>query len=169
MLGLGASDLALKSSNPLDFNSSALVHRVQAVRLLNQAVAAPPKDRYEADARFATLMVLTFQTACMPEAWTDFFTMLRGCVLHGEQVDENGSCFISFMQSNHFATMEERFNEAQLEVMDPQSLDHATASLAALKPHCKPGIEQEYQELLSELIKEAYVSAKSCASQRRND
>lgn len=105
----------------------------------------------------------------MPEAWTDFFTMLRGCVLHGERVDEDDSYFVAFMRSNHFATMEERFNEVQLEVLDPQSLDHATASLAALKPHCKPGIEQEYHELLSELVKQAYVSAKTCASQRCDD
>jgi hypothetical protein len=104
----------------------------------------------------------------MAEAWTDFLTMLRGCVLHGEQVDEEDSYFVSFMRSNHFATMDERFNEAQLEVLDPQSLDHATASLAALKPHCKPGIEQEYHELLSGLVKEAYVSAKTCVPQRRD-
>jgi hypothetical protein len=112
MLGLAASDLALTSSNPLDFNSSALAHRVQAVRLLNRAVSTPLKDRYEADARFATLMVLTFQSACMPAALTDFLTMRRSCVVHGFQVDEMESYFVSFMRDNHSATMDVRLDTA---------------------------------------------------------
>lgn len=164
MLGLGASDLALVSSSPSDFNSSALAHRVQAFRLLNEAVAMPPKDRYEADARFATVMVLAFQSACMPEALTDFFTILRGCVLHGEQLDEVTSYFGSFLGNNHLATMEERFNEAQPENLDRNCLDQATASLAAIRPYCKPGIEQKYHELLSQVIQQAYVSLKNCGS-----
>lgn len=164
MLGLGASDLAMLSSNLSNFNSSALSHRVRSIQLLKQATSQPPKDKYEADARFATIMVLAQQSAYIPEALTDYFTILRGCVLHGGQVDEEASCFASLLGDNHLEAMEERFNNLQLDYLDRQCLDPATESLAALQPYCMPGIEQEYHMFLSELIRQAYVSPKNGGS-----
>lgn len=160
MLALGASDLG--STN---FSSSALAHRVQAIELLKEAVSRPPKDRYEADARFATVMVLAHQSAYMPEALTDFFTMLRGCVLHGEQLDDVASYFVGFRGDSHLSTMDELLNKVRLESLDRLCLLPATASLAALEPHCKPGIEREYHSILKQLIQQAYVSPKNGGSQ----
>lgn len=162
MLGLGASDLALISSNRAELASNALIHRVKAVSLFNQAMKTPSKDNFEADARFATLMVLTFQSSCMPDGFYDFLTMLRGCVLHGGEVIKNESCFITFWQMNHLNTMVERFTEAQVQSLDHGPLDEATESLAQLKPYCQPGVEERYHQILCELVEHAYTSPKDC-------
>jgi len=157
MLGLGASDLGLRCKESSELNSTAISHRIQAVRLLNQAFLAPPKDGHELDARFATLLILTFQSACMSEGLTDFLTMLRGCILQRALEDAPNSCF-AYLMPNHSLVMEQRISEAQLESLDIEYLDEAMMSLAALKPYCKPGVEQQFHELLCQVIQHAYIS-----------
>jgi len=160
MLGLGASDLSLRCKESSELNSTAIAHRIQAVRLLNQAFLTPPKDGYELDARFATLVILTFQSACMSEGLTDFLTMLRGCILQRAPEGAPNSCF-AYLMPNHSLVMEQRLSEAQLESLDIECLDQAMMSLAALKPYCKPGVEEQFHELLCQVIQHAYISLTS--------
>jgi hypothetical protein len=159
MLGLGASRLAMHAPKNSTPSTSGLAHRVKAVQLLGEAMKTDPKDKQEADARFATLMCLTFQSSCLAEGLIDFLTMLRGCVLSGSTIqDLNASCFASFMQKTHLETMEAMFDEQQLKTLRREPLDSATASLEALHPFCQQGVEQNYHKVLSNLIREAYVS-----------
>jgi hypothetical protein len=162
MLALGASRLAMDaSSTPAQIETSGLAHRVKAVQSLSAALKTDPKNKQEADARFATLMVLTFQSSCMPEGFMDFLTMLRGCVLSGYTIpDDKASCFASFLQKNHLETMEDKFDEQQLKDLKTESLDAATASLKALEPYCRTGVEASYHGVLAALISAAYVSPK---------
>src|ERR1700761_6185575 len=157
MLGLGASHLALTNSSPSELVSLGLNHRVKAMKQLNAVLSTPPKDSAEADARFATFMVLIFQSACLPDGLHDFLTMLRGCVLQGGSscVD---SFFAQFMESNHQKTMENLLEKADLDSLDTDVLDAGIFSLNQLQTYCKPGIELEYHELLLKGVQSAYIS-----------
>jgi hypothetical protein len=159
MLALGASHLNVTTSSPAEMESRALTHRVQAVNLLNKALSRPATSKAEADARFATFMNLTFQSACMKEGLIDFFTMLRGCILQGDLGEL--SAFASFFQDNHLKTMNIRFSQTQLEEMESEDLDGGVESLAALEPLCQTGVEKRYHQLLTELVLNAYTSPKA--------
>ncbi|KAK7216049.1 hypothetical protein V2G26_004052 [Clonostachys chloroleuca] len=79
MLGLAASHLCLSGRG--DHEAEALEHRVKSIKLLNQALCKPPTSKTESDARFSTLMVLTFQSSYMPDGMLEIFHMIRGCMI----------------------------------------------------------------------------------------
>lgn len=165
MLALGASHLSITTES--DLNSQALAHRVEAVNLLNKALARPAVSKEEADARFAAFMILTFQSSCMADGIFDFLTMLRGCMFQGKHVRLTDSAFSAFVgENNHLATMEERFTDAQLETLDTKTLGEAVASLAALLPLCETEVELRYHKLLTNIVTFAYTSPKAgkCSS-----
>jgi Fungal specific transcription factor domain len=157
MLGLGASHLALSSASPSELSSLGLNHRIKAMKLLNEVLAIPPADRAEADARFATFMVLVFQSACLPDGLYDFLTMLRGCVLQGD-TESMGGLFSQFMEINHLQTIEAMLKNVDLEPLDTDVLDAGIFSLNQLQSYCKPGIELEYHEEILNGVQAAYIS-----------
>jgi Zn(2)-Cys(6) binuclear cluster domain-containing protein/transcription factor-like protein len=158
MLGLGASHLALSAPSQSDIiGMSALSHRVEAIKRLNKALHTPAKDKYDADARFAALMLLTFQSSCLPDGLVDFLTMLRGCILHGKEVKPE-SFFVPFLKDNHVATMNEKLQNVSFETLDPDLLDQAMASLTKLRPYCSPGVELVYHEMLVDGVQAAHRS-----------
>ena len=156
MLALGASHLSVfgPSSQALKFR--ALTHRGEAVKLLNASLSRPAENKYEADARFAALMILTFQSSCMSDGLFDFLTMLRGCILQGD-LDED-SYFTSFMQGRHIETMEDKFKSLAIESLGDEAVDAALASLRRLLPYCQEGIEMTYHGLLTKIFQKAYTS-----------
>lgn len=154
MLGLGASHLELTSSS--NFQSVALVHRVEAIKSLNRALSVPPSSKAEADARFATFMVLTFQSTCMPDGLVDFLTMLRGCGLTGNLDDE--SKFSCFSKDRHVETMDTLIGENKELSLDVEAFDDAGASLVLIKPLCGADIEKEYHQLLTEIVENSHSS-----------
>ena len=157
MLGLGASHLALTNSSTSELSTLGLNHRIKAMTQLNAVLSTPPKNSTDADARFATFMVLIFQSACLPDGLQDFLTTLRGCVLLGglSSVD---SFFASFMEMNHQTTMAKLLQKADLDPLDSNVLDAGIFSLNQLQSFCKPGIELEYHALLLKGIQSAYIS-----------
>lgn len=160
MLALGASHLSITTD--ADLNSQALAHRVEAVNLLNKALARPAISKDEADARFAAFMILTFQSSCMADGIFDFLTMLRGCMFHGKYVRLTKSAFSAFVgESSHLSKMEERFTDAQLETLDTKTLGEAVASLTALLPLCETEVELRYHTLLTNIVTYAYTSPKA--------
>ena len=161
MLALGASDLGLRCRDSSEMNSLAMTHRIRAVGLLNQAILAPPKEAHELDARFATLLILTFQSACMSEGLTDFLTMLRGCYLQETHQNATNSYFASLEHDHLIAVMDRRILQAQLEALDSKCLDQVMLSLTALGPFCKPGMEQQFLNHLCRVTQLAYTSPSS--------
>jgi hypothetical protein len=160
MLALGASHLSITTGS--DLNSQALAHRVEAVNLLNKALARPALTKQEADARFAAFMVLTFQSTCMVDGIFDYLTMLRGCMFHGKHLRLADSAFSAFMGDNsHINTMEEEFTDAQLEALDTKTLGEAMASLAAILPLCETDVELRYHRLLTNVTTYAHASPKA--------
>lgn len=161
MLGLGASRLALTTAKPSVTETSGLAHRVKAMELLRKALREDPKDRDEADARFASLMVLTIQSSCLQEGMVDFLTTLRGSVLSGKTIhSKDASCFAAFFQKQYLNTVQERFSEEQLEQLDPEPLDNASDSLRRLRPYCQKGAEKAYFDLLLNLVESSYSAPK---------
>ncbi|QDS68130.1 hypothetical protein FKW77_010264 [Venturia effusa] len=160
MLALGASHLSITTES--DLNSRALVHRVEAMNLLNKALARPAITKEEADARFAAFMILTFQSSCMDDGIFDFLTMLRGCWIQGTHIRMPDSAFSAFVgEHSHLARMDERYTAAQLETLDVKMLDEAMASLTALLPLCEAEVELRYHKLLTNIVTFAYTSPKA--------
>ncbi|TID17465.1 hypothetical protein E6O75_ATG08211 [Venturia nashicola] len=160
MLALGASHLSITTET--DLNSQALAHRVEAVNLLNKALARPAITKEEADARFAAFMILTFQSSCMADGIFDFLTMFRGCMFQGKHIRVPESAFAAFLgEHNQTSKMNERFTDAQLENLDTKTLGEAVASLAAILPLCKTDVELHYHKLLTNIVNFAYTSPKS--------
>lgn len=158
MLGLGASHLALTAHDPTEFNTRALTHRVEAIRLLNKALSIPAKSGYEGDARFATFMVLIFQSACMPDGLVDFMTMLRGCIWQGH-ANSSQSLFSIFAEDEHLVTMEEMVKDLKFEPMNDEGLEGMMSSLQYLEPFCKLGVERRYLAMLTQSVQRAGESA----------
>jgi hypothetical protein len=154
MLGLGASHLALTAHDPAEFNTRALTHRVEAIRLLNQALSIPPGDRYEGDARFATFLVLIFQSACMRDGLVDFLLMLRGCIWQGH-ANSAQSLFSMFEQGEHLMTMEMMVKDLKIDSSEHEDLVGMMASLLCLEPFCERGVEKAYLNMLIESVERA--------------
>jgi Fungal specific transcription factor domain len=154
ILALGASHLNVITPSA-SLEAKALAHKVDAVRLLNRALSTPATTPADADARFAAVMVLTYQSSCMLDGLDDFMTMLRGCVLAGNLGNE--SIFRTFFAHDYINTIKEEQDDAYQRSMI-MCLDDAISSLAALQPLCRPGIECLYNALLVRLFQKAYVS-----------
>lgn len=160
MLALGASHLSITTE--ADLNSQALAHRVEAVNLLNKALARPAVTKEESDARYAAFMILTFQSSCMADGMFDYLTMLRGCMFQGKHVRMSNSAFSAFFREHsHLAKVEDKFTDAQLETLDVKTLGEAVASLTALLPLCETDVEFRYHKLLNNVVTFAYTSPKA--------
>jgi hypothetical protein len=162
ILGLGASHLALATEDSKDAQEQALAHRIKAVKGLNEAFLKPVISKYDADARFATLMNLTFQSACITDGLADFMTMLRGCVLQGAICGGMNTSFKAMAWDKHIDIMSERFGDLELSstAMDTKQLDGGMASLMALDEYCVHAVEKQYLAMLKSLVTESYNSPK---------
>lgn len=162
MLALGASHLTVVGPPQPEVQLRALSHRVEAVKLLNQALCTPAESRDEADARFASLMILTFQSSCIVDGLFDFLTMLRGCILQGELGD--GSYFSSFIKDRHIETVNAKIRAADIDPIENPVLAGAMRSVRALQPLCRKGVEKKYLEHLTSVFELACVSPQSGTS-----
>lgn len=156
MLALGASHLGLSVQD--DLHQQALAHRVDAVKSLNKALSRPATSKEEADARFATFMVLTFQSTCMPEGLTDFLTMLRGCVLNGDLGDD--SSFNRFTKNRHLRVVIDQISNKEIPSLDTKTLGEAVSSLAGIEPLCTTETEKRYHGILMDVAVKGYHSPK---------
>lgn len=151
MLGLAASHLnfATNSANPI-LHQQAIMHRVEAVRLLKNTLTTPAKTKEDADARFATFMVLTFQSTCMVDGMIEFLTMIRGCFLHGQLSDD--SAFSSFMRNRHLETMDALTDDLHNYKSNSKLLNEAKSSIDMLRPLCHHAVEFQIINLLTKTL-----------------
>ncbi|CAG9997768.1 unnamed protein product [Clonostachys byssicola] len=157
VLGLAASHLTLASRNEIDYSAHALSHRVQAINSLNTALSKPCASMAEGDARFATLMALTFQSSYMPDGMVDFLAMIRGCtVVPGTGMPSfSESVFQGFSAEAHQQSIIE-MNEDRPEAKDQRLASFAIdglKSLYALRPFCPDGsLEGTYLDALEGVL-----------------
>jgi hypothetical protein len=95
MLGLAASDLAiLHPTESLALSTTALHHRVTAIKSLNAALALGVRDMEQSNAMLATCFTLVFQSALLSDGFPEFMSFIRGCMVVGYQMGAKRIKFI---------------------------------------------------------------------------
>lgn len=141
MLGVGASHLGL--CNGTDYNSDAISHRVKAIKSLNSALSAPCQTKEEGDARYATLMALTWQSSYMADGMQEFLSMLRGCtiVFKSSIFQFEDSAFRMFSTEGHVQRVNDLNNGFDKGLSDYEAIDAGIASIKAIAPLCQSTLE----------------------------
>ncbi|KAJ4306039.1 hypothetical protein N0V88_000834 [Collariella sp. IMI 366227] len=160
MLGLGASHLGVYGGN---YSSDALSHRVTAIQYLNQALSTPPKSTAEADARFAAIMALAFQSSCMPDGMNEFLSMIKGChvIATSSLLACKDSLFAEFTQEGYGQSVRRAIGTAPLFLNRSEQilLDEFLVSLRALAPLCRSPLEVLFLASTERVVKVARKSA----------
>lgn len=158
MLGLAASHLTLCSST--DYSSQALTHRVKAINSLNRSLNKPCLSKAEGDARFATVMALTFQSSYMQEGMMEFISMVRGCIVVSDtaMLDFEESAFRSFSPEQHEKTVRGLKGSAVSDIGYAVELDMAIASVRRVRPLCYSILEVKYLGMMEGMLKTAKTS-----------
>lgn len=158
MLGLAASHLSLCSEG--DYSAQALTHRIQAIAALNETLNRPCPTRVDADARFAAIMALAFQSSYMREGMLEFVSMIRGCVIFSDppMLNLEESAFQSFSQENHANTIQTLFENNVLDGSDNPLLIAAAQSLSHLGLICQNNTEVQYLAILQRILRTTKVS-----------
>lgn len=131
ILALGASHLTRVSDT--DCSTAAIIHRGQAIKGLNQAIARGANGYGEADAMLAAFYALTFQASYMGDGMADFVTMVRGCALVTAQIRSSQTSTVFNLDQD----LDLRMMAPQVEEMpavDITILPPAILSLEALRP-----------------------------------
>ncbi|KAI8721637.1 Zn(2)-C6 fungal-type domain-containing protein [Fusarium sp. LHS14.1] len=153
MLGLAASHLSL--CNTTEFSSQALTHRVHAIRLFDQRLSKPCVSKAEADARYATIMALTFQSSYMREGMIEFMIMLRGCTVVSHTVIPvlEESLFSGFTAESHTERVLSLQQNDPVDALLGDVWDAALASVNNLRPICNSVLEVRYLSILGRILK----------------
>ncbi|KAH7144204.1 hypothetical protein B0J13DRAFT_475115 [Dactylonectria estremocensis] len=153
MLGLSASHLSLGSS--ANYKPQALAHRVSAIGSLNAALSKPCSSKAEGDARFATIMVLTFQASYMPEGMLEFLALIRGCIVVSNTAMPcfTESAFQCFSPEGHEQSVYELNPDAPEYGANSDVFAAATVSARALGPLCRSVLEVRYLGVLEGILK----------------
>jgi hypothetical protein len=156
ILGMAASHLEISTGQ--DLHETAIHHRILAIRGSNEAISQVRRTGADGDALLGACYALTFQSAYMSEGLPEFFQMVRGCSLLSNQLRAEGLQMAFFLEGkDHFAFMEERLLD--LPVINPQLVDGADKSLAALPILFDRPSHVEFYKLLVEVIDALKVSS----------
>ncbi|KAF5983661.1 hypothetical protein FBULB1_3692 [Fusarium bulbicola] len=121
--------------NGTDFNSDAILHRIKAIKSLNSALSTSCQSKEEGDARYATLMTLTWQSSYMPDGMQEFLSMLRGCSIVSKcsvfQFED--SAFRMFSIEGHVQHVHDINNGFDI-CLDSETIDAGIASIKAVAP-----------------------------------
>jgi hypothetical protein len=166
MLALGASHLTLCATETPDYSSQALSHRVQSINALNQALCRPCASKAEGDARFATVMALTFQSAYMREGMLDFLSMVRGCiVISGTAMPPlEQSAFHTFSTHGHQQSVRLMHSDDPTDQRgfgndDEEGFaNRGLESVRALGHLCRSVFEVKYLAILEDVLERSKVS-----------
>ncbi|PTB48618.1 hypothetical protein M431DRAFT_525352 [Trichoderma harzianum CBS 226.95] len=135
-----------------DYSIQALDLRVAAINGLNEALSQPCLTTIDADARYAAIIALTYQSAYMPDAMMEFITMLRGWMFIQTKVvpDLEISMFRNFTREAFVGSMKQHIAR-QLTNKSPIMLDDYLASLKVVRALCQGTAEIKYLSALERL------------------
>lgn len=149
ILGLAASHLELTTG--ADLRSSAIQHRVLAIKGSNAAISQPHRSGSDADALLASCYALTFQSAYMQDGLPEFFQMVRGCSLLSDQLKSEGVPMAFFLtEKDHFHYMEDKLLD--LPIINRELVNGAERSLTALPPLFEQPSHPYFYQLLMDVI-----------------
>ncbi|PTB36186.1 hypothetical protein M441DRAFT_84025 [Trichoderma asperellum CBS 433.97] len=150
ILGLAAQHLTLFCG--ADYSIQALDLRVSAINGLNEALSQPCLTATDADARYAAIIALTFQSGYMTDAMIEFIKMLRGWMFIQTKVvpDLEMSIFRNFTREAFTSSMKQHIARQPInKSMIP--LDDYLASLKILRTLCQGTAEIKYLSALERL------------------
>lgn len=150
ILGLAAQHLTLFRGG--DYSIQALDLRVAAINGLNEALSQPCLTSTDADARYAAIIALTYQSAYMPDAMMEFIMMMRGWMFIQTKLvpDLELSMFRDFTREAFVGSMRQHV-EYQLNVKGEIALDDFLASLNVVRSLCQGTAEIKYLSALERL------------------
>ncbi|EWG52071.1 hypothetical protein FVEG_16915 [Fusarium verticillioides 7600] len=150
ILALAAQHLTV--SNKADYSVEALNLRISAIRGLNDALSQPCHTVIDADARYAAIIGLTFQSTYMPDGLMEFIAMMRGWMLISTTLvtDHQTSMFRQFTRNSWVGSME-KFVEEQHGSTDEIVIEDFLASLKILQPLLQGQAELQYLSRLERL------------------
>ncbi|KAJ6788352.1 hypothetical protein PWT90_07292 [Aphanocladium album] len=156
MLGLGASHLSIIS--PSSYTQAALKHRITALEGFKRFISSAGQSRENADAAFATALVLTFQATQMKDGLNDFLTMVRGCSLIGTHA--SGQYSLSrFRTFEKEAYLEKLIELVPLDRPIPyfgvEAIRGFMGSLEKLGPLCRSIEELQYLSIMRSIATQA--------------
>lgn len=160
MLGLSASDISMTPTLTSNLTCSAMSHRVQAIKALNQAMSNGLHTAEEGNAMLATCYALLFQSVLIDDGLPEFMSFLRGILV----VASNMGCkrmkfiFHSFHGSEQFAKMEPHLDGAP--AINHRLVDAACRSLEAFSPLCQQTYEKVYHGILLKTARALYTSSR---------
>ncbi|KAJ3460138.1 hypothetical protein MRS44_011005 [Fusarium solani] len=157
LLALAAQHLTLFGQ--ADYSVQALGLRVSAINGLNHALSRPCRTAAEADARYAAVIALTFQSSYMPDGMMDFLAMMRGWMLIQTTLvaDHSKSMFCTFTRESFVGSMEKHV-EHQCRLRDDTVIQDCLASLKTVEPLCQSHAERQYLSMLERLVKLSVIS-----------
>ncbi|KAL6890072.1 hypothetical protein GGI43DRAFT_430770 [Trichoderma evansii] len=150
ILGLSAQHLTL--FHGADYSIQALDLRVAAINGLNEALSQPCLTATDADARYAAIMALTYQSGYMPDTMIEFIKMLRGWMFIQTKVvpDLEMSIFRSFTREAFVGSMKQHIAQQSIN-KTVIALDDYLASLKIVRTLCQGTAEIKYLSALERL------------------
>ncbi|KAK4150640.1 hypothetical protein C8A00DRAFT_46028 [Chaetomidium leptoderma] len=163
ILGLAAQHLTVCAA--ANFSVQALDHRVSAITALNRALSNPSLSRHDADAKFATAILLTFQSSYMSDGMMEFLGMLRGWMIIQTTV-------VPSMEESVFRCLtEDAYASSMKTLMDPaaavdetaeeelrRALQDFKASLGLVAPLCQSTAELHYRASMERIARLSQTS-----------
>ncbi|KAL9487835.1 hypothetical protein ACSS6W_000112 [Trichoderma asperelloides] len=150
ILGLAAQHLTLVHG--ADYSIQALDLRVAAINGLNEALSQPCLTPTDADARYAAIIALTFQSGYMPDAMIEFIKMLRGWMFIQTKLvpDLEMSIFRNFTREAFTSSMKQHIARQPIN-KSMIALDDYLASLKIIRTLCQGTAEIKYLSALERL------------------
>ncbi|KAH8804929.1 hypothetical protein F5884DRAFT_797710 [Xylogone sp. PMI_703] len=158
ILGLAASHLELLTG--ADYHTSALSHRLKAIKGSNDAIVNGLQSGSDADALLATCYALTFQSAYMSDGLPDFLQMVRGCSILSNQLKME-NLLMSFVKASqyHFEFIKNRVEGFPL--IHPELVHGADISVQALCLLCDEEATRKMHQMLTSVVNALQVSSLS--------
>jgi hypothetical protein len=156
ILGIAASHFELLTG--IDFEATAIHHRIHAIKGLNAAISKKGRTGSDADALLASCYLLAFQSSYMKDGLEEFFQTVRGCSILSNQLRaENLPMEFFVTEEAHFQTMEERL--MNLPVIHEDLIRGARMSLTALPPLFDRPVNLLFYQVILDVIEAARVSS----------
>jgi len=145
VLALGAAHVA-QNGDPSS-TAQALKHRVAAMKLVNEQLAQPARSQADGDALLGSIMILSAQSALLPDAMIEYMTLTRGGNLVATSImpDFTKSLFRSFSPEGHAASLTKLIRD---QPGDQEQLCAFRSSLLLLEPFCRAQSEVDYVRAL---------------------
>jgi hypothetical protein len=149
ILGFAASHLELLTA--VDLKTTAMYHRVQAIKGSAVALSKTNRSGDDGDALVASCYLLTFQSTYMKEGIVEFLHFIRGCSLVWNQLlyEKVHLTFFLTAESLHEFMMPRL---VALPVIDPELLESAQKSLFEVRLILYKPVHTMFHGLFAECI-----------------